>query len=309
MGRARIALVVALAAVAGGAAVDAGGAGKPPCFGAASRDPEQPCRNPRLLYTVTPTPREALDAPNAFCDTVPEDSEPFRCTFGSPAEDSTATVALIGDSHATHWRSALLTVASRKRWHGISITRSSCPFTRATPLIPERGECVDWNRDVQRYIEARPEITTVVVSQHRGKVVAPAGASPRAVQRQGYIDAWSALPPTVTDVFVIRDTPYARTHTGSCIMQARRRHEELGKVCASPRKDALKNDPAASAARQSTDPRVHLVDMTDFFCGPQLCYPVIGGALVHKDATHMSLTYGLTLGPYLLRRFDALLGR
>jgi len=307
--RARIVLITALAAVATGAAVDAGGAGNPSCFGAASRDPQQPCENPRLLYTVTPTPREALDAPNAPCDSVPEDDEPFRCTFGSPTEDASSTVALVGDSHATHWRSALLTVASRKRWHGISITRSSCPFTRATPAIPERRACVDWNSDVLRFVEARPEISTVVVSQHRGRVVAPEGAPPREVQKQGYLDAWSALPPTVRHIFVIRDTPYDRMHTGSCIMAARRRHEELGKVCAIPRKNALKPDPAAGAARLSTDPRVHLVDMTDFFCGPALCYPVIGGALVHKDSTHMSLAYGLTLGPYLLRRFDALLGR
>jgi hypothetical protein len=45
--------------------------------------------------------------------------------------------------------------------------------------------------------------------------------------------------------------------------------------------------------------------MTHYFCGPQLCYPVVGGALVHKDTTHISLAFGLTLGPYLLRAFDA----
>jgi hypothetical protein len=49
--------------------------------------------------------------------------------------------------------------------------------------------------------------------------------------------------------------------------------------------------------------------MTRWFCGRLLCYPVIGGALVHKDTTHISLTYGLTLGPYLLREIDAVLGR
>lgn len=304
-----MALVAALAAVAGGAAVEAGGAGKPRCFGAASRDPQRPCENPKLLYTVTPTPKEALDAPNAPCDPVADGEEPYRCTFGSPAEDAKATVALVGDSHATHWRSAMLTVAARKRWHGISIARSSCPFTQATPDIPDQVGCVDWNRNVLRFIEARPEITTVVVGQHRGRVVAPQGTAPRGAQIRGYLDAWRALPPTVQNVFVIRDTPYVRTHTGSCIEQALRRHEELGQVCAVPRRTALKSDPAARAARQSTDPRVHLVDMTDFFCGPQLCYPVIGGALVHKDTTHISLAYGLTLGPYLLRRFDALLGR
>ncbi|MCW2992218.1 MAG: acyltransferase [Solirubrobacterales bacterium] len=309
MRRARLVLALALVGAAAGAAVDAGGAGTPACFGAASRDPLRPCENPRLLYTVTPSPKEALDAPNAPCESVAADALPYRCTFGSPPDDAAATVALVGDSHATHWRSAMLTVAARKHWHGISITRSSCPFTQATPLIPDRRGCVSWNHDVVQFIADRPEISTVVVSQHRGRVVTPKGARPREVQVRGYLAAWRALPPSVTSIVVIRDTPYDRTHTGDCIEQALRRHAELGEVCAVPRSSALKSDPAATAARRSTDPRVHLVDMTHYFCGAQLCYPVIGGALVHKDTTHISLTFGTTLGPFLLRKIDALPGR
>jgi hypothetical protein len=123
---------------------------------------------------------------------------------------------------------------------------------------------------------------------------------------QGYVRAWEGLPDTVRRVIVIRDTPYDRTHTGHCIEQAQRRREEPGQVCAIPRKGALKSDPAAQATRRTDDPRVHLVDMTRFFCGRELCYPVVGGALVHKDTTHMSLAYGTTLGPYLLRAINAL---
>lgn len=76
-------------------------------------------------------------------------------------------------------------------------------------------------------------------------------------------------------------------------------------MCAIPRRLSMKPDPAARAARRSTDPRVRLIDMTQYFCGVALCYPVVGGALVHKDTTHVSLAFGLTLGPYLLRAFDA----
>ena len=129
--------------------------------------------------------------------------------------------------------------------------------------------------------------------------------SVREVQIQGYLRAWEALPPSVERIVVLRDTPYRRTHSGACIEEAVRRREEPGQVCAIPRATALKPDPAAQAARRSTDPRVHLVDLTHYFCGPQLCYPVVGGALVHKDTTHISLAFGLTLGPYLLRAFDA----
>jgi hypothetical protein len=44
--------------------------------------------------------------------------------------------------------------------------------------------------------------------------------------------------------------------------------------------------------------------MTRFFCGPRLCYPVIGGALAYKDAHHLTAAFVATLGPYLLRRVD-----
>lgn len=297
--RLALGLFLALLVLAGEAAAE------PRCWGAASRDPLAPCDNPRLRYTVSPSPREALDAPNAPCRTTSYD-EPTRCLFGSPPEDARGTMALIGDSHAVHWRSALLTVASRLRWHGISITRAGCPYTAATPRVPGGG-CVPWIAQVRAFLEANPQIDTVVFGQHRGRVVAPAGTDQRKVQIRGYQRAWGALPASVQNVFVIRDTPYLRTYTGRCIEEARRRRREPARVCAVPRGSSLKPDPAARAARRSADPRVHLVDMTRFFCGPTVCYPVVGGVLTHKDPTHLSLAYGLTLGPYLLREFDAIL--
>jgi hypothetical protein len=44
-----------------------------------------------------------------------------------------------------------------------------------------------------------------------------------------------------------------------------------------------------------------------FFCDAR-CYPVIGGALVVRDANHMTGTYSSTLGPYVLRALDRLTG-
>ncbi len=62
-----------------------------------------------------------------------------------------------------------------------------------------------------------------------------------------------------------------------------------------------------AAARLAT-PRVRTVDLTPFFCDSQ-CYPVVGGALVLRDSTHMTGTYSATLGPYLLRAVDAVMAR
>jgi hypothetical protein len=46
---------------------------------------------------------------------------------------------------------------------------------------------------------------------------------------------------------------------------------------------------------------VRVADLTHYFCDTR-CYPVIGGALVHKDIDHITAVYSTTLGPYLLRQ-------
>jgi hypothetical protein len=291
------------------AAAAAGGAAQPRCFGAASRDPLHYCSNPKLRHSVVPSPADALIMPNSPCDPAPS-TTPYYCTFGSPAADANDTVALIGDSHATHWRAALQTVAARDRWHAISITRSSCPFTRATPVLPgpARAQCVEFNDQVLQFVTDHPEIDTVFISQHRGHVVVPPGADAREVQIRGYLDIWRELPATVKHVIVIRDTPYDRTHTADCVERALHRHEEPGLVCAIPRADALKPDPAAIAAARVRRSRVALVDMSHYMCSRALCFPVVGGVLVHKDVNHIGVTFGTTLGPYLLRNVNRLLG-
>ena len=41
-------------------------------------------------------------------------------------------------------------------------------------------------------------------------------------------------------------------------------------------------------------------------CDARRCFPVVGGALVHKDEHHMTTVFARTLWPYLARRVDRL---
>jgi hypothetical protein len=106
---------------------------------------------------------------------------------------------------------------------------------------------------------------------------------------------------------VIRDNPYARGNTLACVEEAIAKREPAGLRCAVPRSQALKTDPAALAAQQLRSPRVHVIDLTSFFCDARLCYPVIGGALVYKDADHLTRVFAATLGPFLLQEFRKLM--
>ncbi len=77
---------------------------------------------------MTPTPSAAPLTPNAPCRLTRAAELVSPCFFGA---DARAGVALIGDSHAEHWRGAIEVVAQRLRWRGVSIIRSSCPFNAA----------------------------------------------------------------------------------------------------------------------------------------------------------------------------------
>jgi hypothetical protein len=278
------------------------------CFGAAAHDPTTPCANPALRLVVTPSPALARTEPNATCVPVGQHGILLPCEFGVGEDDATDTFALIGDSHASHWRGALARVARAKGWRGVTLTRTGCPFSQATALL--RGaaaeQCVRWNHATVGWLRAHPQVHTVFVSQHSGGAVLHSpGQSAEATRIAGYLQTWRGLPSTVRRIFVIRDTPRNTSRSAACVQAAVRARRAPGLTCAVPRGFAVRPDPAAVAARRLASPRVRLIDLTRYMCSPRLCLPVVGGALVHKDADHLTQTFATTLAPYFLRRIDA----
>jgi hypothetical protein len=286
----------------------------PPCFGAAVRDRIRPCRNPSLRRSVVPRPTVAARSRNAPCRSLEERGLLRACYFGVAGAEASRTIALVGDSHASHWRAALDPVAKRRGWQGVSLARTSCPLAKAVRNVPEpqRSQCARWNRQVLRWFDEHPEVDTVFTGQLSGGkgVIPQPGVGRFAARVAGFEAAWRALPATVRRIVVIRDTPKARPPggVGACVARAMARRRDTGRVCAVARRGAIDPDPAAVAARRTRFRRVDVVDMTDFFCGARRCYPVIGGALVYKDSNHLTRVFVATLGPMLERRLTSLLG-
>ena len=283
------------------------------CSGAAVRAPQAKCAEASRVPSVTPSPAAARTLPVSACVPVPGQTSPPVCTFGAAPDLATATIALVGDSHAAQWRGALTVVARAKGWHGFSMAHSSCPLQLALRDLPEpRGSlCATWKREVFAWFSHHPEVHTVFVAGLSGgtSVVATHGRSRFATSVAGYADAWRALLPSVTRVIVIRDTPKAHIYTGTCIERALARHQVPARACAVPRSRALDPDPAIAAAASMPANRVQTVDLTRFFCGQADCYPVVGGVLVLRDETHMTSVFSTTLGPYLETAVDAALAR
>jgi hypothetical protein len=116
-------LLVAALVCAGAATARPGPGAR--CYGAASRDSEHPCFNRALLKAVTPRPLAALLETDAPCDPFDRGTTISICWFGVAAAAAPPSIAIVGDSHATHWRPAVEVLARAKGWRGASVARTS----------------------------------------------------------------------------------------------------------------------------------------------------------------------------------------
>ncbi len=139
---------------------------KPRCYGAAARDPLKPCTS--TTRTVTPTPDEALITPNIACTRGEVGDMATSCAVGVAPEKAKATVAMLGDSHAAHWRAAMQVLADKQQWRVLEIARPHCPFSFAAPAPTEAGagDCVAWNQRIVDYLAQNPQISTIFISDN-----------------------------------------------------------------------------------------------------------------------------------------------
>ena len=276
---------------------------EPLCFGAASRDPRHRCRNLALKHAVIPTPDNALITPNAYCKFVQHAALLSVCAFGATPGRAKVTFALVGDSHAEHWRGALEVVAQGRGWRGLSITRSGCPFTMARTVISGQSNrsaaCVRWNNQLRRWFARHRRVSTLFVSAH-------ALARFSGVGRAGLPLRVGA--PADLDQADLRDPRHAGDGQPAdrlrqpCDRQGTRR-QGRGALRRSARQGCQARPPGRRGVCGGSR-RIRVIDLTHYMCSRLLCFAVVGGALVRKDNTHLTSTFSTTLGPYLLRAVD-----
>jgi hypothetical protein len=122
----------------------------------------------------------------------------------------------------------------------------------------------------------------------------------------GFRATWKALPRSVRRVIVLRDTPQIVRPQAPCVENAMADRRPPGRRCAQSRASNLTPDPQVAAAHALGSRRVRVVDLSRHLCDDEVCFAVVGGALVHKDGSHLTATFAETLGPYLLRAIERL---
>lgn len=236
-------------------------------------------------------------------------SDIVTCELGE-TKDPGRTVALVGDSHATHWFSAFDRLGQEQGWKVVTMTKTSCPLTAARRVLEEQTDslqvsCERWVDAVQSTLAASPDVSEVFVTSYSSAYrweSRPDGPALDDPGPDGFARAWSALTDAGKPVTVLSAVP--RT-LGENVPSCLAAHPDDPAACSVPREQALPGDVMQQAAAGLADPSVRVVDLSDRFCDDERCYPVVGDVIVYRDYSHLSADYSTLLVPYLVERLGS----
>lgn len=263
-------------------------ASPPPGFGAES----VPAGAPAYLQgqrQIVPVPADAEhDLPDlGECVQKPQSQVTVECAKG--AADGALTIALVGDSHATHWYRAMEATAKENDWTLLTYLKNSCPFSATRRIAETEGSisCRQANEETLERILARGDVDAVVTSHWAGAAFEKGAA-------EGFAQYWGKLEDAGIHVYPILDTPRpgTKSYARDCVVK----NPEQLESCGAPVSQAFES-PDHTLAAAKREPRAAVLDFSDQFCADGFCPAVIGNVLVYRDKHHVSDTYMRTLAP------------
>ncbi|RWR26049.1 acyltransferase [Sinirhodobacter populi] len=215
-----------------------------------------------------------------------------ECSYGN--QDGPIVVVLAGGSHALQWLPALQRTATENtELKIVNMIKSGCTFTLtlegiSVDSVPEA--CLEWNRRaVDRIHEIAPDlvITTGTRVDESGEIIP-----------EGYRAAWMALGDI--PILAIRDNPRAQFDIAACVSL----YGPDARSCALPRDKNL-NDEIFSARNEP--PNVTFANLSDVFCGAEVCPPTRDGILIYRDSNHLTATYAANLAPRIADQINRII--
>lgn len=261
---------------------------------------------PAVPRNLTPKLKDAVkDKPHYYgekCNGAFDDPEvKTPCAYGDLA--SPTTVVLFGDSHAGHWFPALESIAKKRHWKLVAVTKSACSagdtLIYLDQLKREFTECVQWRRAAWQHIRSLHPAMVIMAS------TAPSNEALNVTgtQDQAWADGWKRSVDAVsgpgTKVYFINDTPWQAGPVPDCLSA----HLNDPQACARSRAIAV-NEPERrklimDAARREG---AEIIDPVPWFCTASRCPSIVGNMLVYRDQHHVTTAYSTFLAPLLSAR-------
>jgi peptidoglycan/LPS O-acetylase OafA/YrhL len=219
-----------------------------------------------------------------------------ECAYGAAA--SATRVALVGDSHAAMWSTALEQIAAQRQWRLETMGKVTCPLLDLPITSPYLGrdytECTQWRGQIlDRLRRERPALIVVGMSRRYGSDFG------FTVYGRQWLDSLTRLVgelrSTGAAVLVLGPVPDPRSFVPTCLSE----HLDSATAC-SPDRAAAVNDAGITAEEQATAAGAgHYAVLTDLFCTPARCPVIVGNQLVYRDDNHLTVGYATWLAPVI----------
>ena len=215
-------------------------------------------------------------------------STPPNCVYG--VKGSAITIALVGDSHASHWFPAIEAIALERGWRLLTFVKVSCSFTtlvqRNLALKREYRECTAFNEaTVARLNQIKPALTIIV----NRRTFRPIEENITSALAGAALGEMVARIPGATVILV--DTPDPGRDVPACLSK----HPSDIRACLFTQDDA-DNREIGIAERVAADVSgARLIDLTANICAEWPCSPISGNVLIYRDEDHMTETFSRSL--------------
>ena len=207
-----------------------------------------------------------------------------HCVYGN--QEGVISIALVGGSHSAQWLPALRRLANQYDWKIYNMTKSACWFSSEVKN-GDNEDCLEWNRGiVQKLEEMSPHVVFTTATRADGE---------EEYVPEGYIDQWKKLDRLGITVFAIRDNPWWQGMSpAQCV-------DVFGPTSIQCRASRTSKLAAISpVARSSRIPgNVRFLDLTEYLCSEEECFPVAGNIQIYRDRHHISAAYSQSLAPFL----------
>lgn len=279
------------------------------CHGPGALEPKNHCES--VVGDAPPVPsavqvsKENTSPRFAGCQAEAAGVKLVSCNLGVDAANATATVAIVGDSHATAWFAAVDAIGKKHGWIVITYTKSSCPVTAALRIqageknSQNQADCQSWVELLNKEISSNKQISTVFTASFSSAYsFASVDGNPLANPAvEGFTHVWEKWLSAGKNVVVFDDVP--RTN-GQYVPTCLASHADNPLACAVTVAQALpKNMNITAAAKEMAEHGVTRISLADQFCDAKLCYPLVGRTIVYRDYSHLSTEYALALVPYI----------
>ncbi len=285
---------------------------KDKCFGALSVD------NPKCTnQNAAPISSSMIEKMNAYY-ALPDDCKPgsgklnfasvySHCNYSK--KNSGKKVFIIGDSHVEQWQRLIYTYAKNNNWDVEAVMQGGCPiakvkFSNLNEIWVK--DCANNTLKIHDYImKEKPDIIFYSSYSRSEPIVTKNNKSIHDEYVEDLPIYWKQWVNNGAVLINIADVPNVAKINNPQICLTQNSDDPM--KCAVNRSDVIDDDPIIHATKKLNDPRIHVIDFTDYMCDKKVCKVSVGQVPVYFDRNHLNRTFTESLYPIFKKKIDKIL--